>query len=384
MKPRLLFIPAIHGFQNPRNGGQLRTRGLIEGLSREFEIDIYSAHYVVGNAENEIEFSRNVCPRWQRLLIRSLTKRIIGRTIRLVARRILSKPPQHQTNGNDIIRSLITTRLQGKSAHHYDLILFDTLLLAPFHVPPKVRRKVWFSLHNVDSVLHPASTFYAWHEANFAQFSEGVITCTEKDRQIISSMNQGIKSLVWPNGCFPPSSDLQQQAKEFDIAFVGSLDYPPNIEGLRFYFTRVAPLLKREVRLLIIGRNPSKETLSFLLSQSNTIIQANVDSVEHWLRKACISMVPLLSGSGSRLKIAESLILGIPCISTEIGAEGYAKSTPGLTVVSDGDEQAFATNIQHLINQTPDHQAIQQSASQFLWSNTIKEHELLTHIASDK
>ena len=383
MKPRLLFIPAIHGFQNPGNGGQLRTRGLIEGLLREFEIDIYSAHYTVGNSENNVEFTRNICPKWQRILICGLTTRIIGRVIRLAAERILPAPCQEQSNGNDIYRSFITTWLQGKAAYDYDIILFDTLLLAPFHVLPEIRRKVWFSLHNVDSILHPTSTFYAWHEANFTQFSQGVITCTEKDRQIITSMSHGIKSLVWPNGCFPPSHDLKQGAKEFDIAFVGSLDYPPNIEGLRFYFQQVAPLLKRELRLLVIGRNPSKETLAFLRSQNNTIVQANVDSVEFWLLQAHISMVPLLSGSGSRLKIAESLILGLPCISTEIGADGYPQSTHGLIVVPDKDAHAFAANIERLINQAPNSQVIQGGASQFLWSNTIRPKELLTHITPD-
>jgi glycosyltransferase involved in cell wall biosynthesis len=47
-----------------------------------------------------------------------------------------------------------------------------------------------------------------------------------------------------------------------------------------------------------------------------------VPDVRPFYRDACAVVVPLRAGSGTRLKILESMAAGIPVISTSIGAEG--------------------------------------------------------------
>ena len=384
MKPRLLFIPAIHGFQKPGNGGQLRTRGLIEGLTLEFDVDIYSHHHKVGDSKNTIDFADNVCPLWHRTLIQQLNIRVIGRLVKVACRLLFPLSLPNQSSGNNIIRGLITAFLKQKKAREYDLIMFDTLILTPFSIPSEVRKKTWFSLHNIDSTIHKENLFYEWHESNLNKFCNGVIVCTKYDEKIISSRNPNVKTLVWANGCFPPIRLNQNPTKNFDVAFVGSLNYQPNIDGLKFFFSQVVPSLTKPIKILVLGRNPSAEFAEFLKSNHNTTVKANVANIEDWLPQAKASIVPLLEGSGSRLKIAESLILGLPCISTELGAEGYPTSSNGLFITPDNDGIAFARAVDYVLDKDIDNHQIQIDAEQFLWSNTIRATQLLQHLKQEQ
>jgi glycosyltransferase involved in cell wall biosynthesis len=57
-------------------------------------------------------------------------------------------------------------------------------------------------------------------------------------------------------------------------------------------------------------------------SAPNTVIHGFVPDLSNMWEMASLSIVPLLAGSGTRLKILESLANGVPCVSTTIGAFG--------------------------------------------------------------
>lgn len=109
------------------------------------------------------------------------------------------------------------------------------------------------------------------------------------------------------------------------VLYVGTVHYPPNLQGLQWFLANVWPLIVESnprARFRIIGKGGS------LLGEQPSSVEVldYVDSLTDHYAAADVLVVPLFSGSGIRLKILEAFAHGIPVVSS---TEGYL----GLDVV---------------------------------------------------
>jgi polysaccharide biosynthesis protein PslH len=74
-------------------------------------------------------------------------------------------------------------------------------------------------------------------------------------------------------------------------------------------------------RILIVGKNPVPRVRAYA-DLSGVTVTGEVPDVRPYYQRAWLQMVPLWIGGGTRLKIAESLAMGTPVVSTTIGAQG--------------------------------------------------------------
>lgn len=108
------------------------------------------------------------------------------------------------------------------------------------------------------------------------------------------------------------------------IGFLGSLDWEPNRKGLVWFIEQVLPFIAEQVpdvRFSIAGRG-SKEFCATLNLPSSATCVGEVDSVPDFYASQAISVAPLLSGSGIRIKLLEAFALSTPVVTTAQGAEG--------------------------------------------------------------
>ncbi|POY39253.1 hypothetical protein C3K47_01800 [Solitalea longa] len=119
------------------------------------------------------------------------------------------------------------------------------------------------------------------------------------------------------------------QAYQFDrpkvieplkLLFVGSLDWYPNVNGIKWFVNNVLGNL-RNTELWIVGRNPTDEIMS--LNNDKVKVFANVPSVEEYFLKADIFICPIFEGGGINIKILEALSYGIPLVATDFALRGY-------------------------------------------------------------
>ena len=110
-----------------------------------------------------------------------------------------------------------------------------------------------------------------------------------------------------------------------DLAFVGSMDWLANVDGVTWFVEEVLPLIRRRkpgCTLGIIGRTPPASIQEMARRDPAIFVTGTVPDVRPYLWGSAISIVPLRIGGGTRLKIYESMAARVPVVSTTIGAEG--------------------------------------------------------------
>jgi len=112
-------------------------------------------------------------------------------------------------------------------------------------------------------------------------------------------------------------------SQENTIFHIGSMDWKPNTEGVKWFLDKVLPLVnkrKEDVDLHLAGRSMPK--FFYNLANKNIVIDGEIDDAETYMKKNNLMIVPLCRGSGIRIKILEAMALGKTIISTSTGASG--------------------------------------------------------------
>lgn len=141
------------------------------------------------------------------------------------------------------------------------------------------------------------------------------------------------------------------------ILFVGNLNHSPNLEGLRFFIREVLPLILKEepnLRLKISGRSildkKSHQEFLSLIAPFPVDLDLNPENIRKSYDDTICSVVPILSGAGTRVKIIEAFALKCPVVSTTKGAEGLGVSNHKEILISDSPK-GFANHCLNLFKQ---------------------------------
>jgi glycosyltransferase involved in cell wall biosynthesis len=108
------------------------------------------------------------------------------------------------------------------------------------------------------------------------------------------------------------------------IVFVGLMNYRPNVDAVVTFARKVWPKLRKQFpqcSLTLVGADPVDEVLA-LREEAGVEVTGTVPDVRPYYQDALVSIVPLRTGGGTRLKILEAMAAGVPVVSTPLGAEG--------------------------------------------------------------
>jgi glycosyltransferase involved in cell wall biosynthesis len=245
---------------------------------------------------------------------------------------------------------------------------FDAIILENSLNAVKVIRrydkkvKIIYNAHNVDANLAKAAfnrkeitskelkNCYDL-ESNLYKKVNAIFTCSNDDRDMLDQMNNGrLKIAVIPNGVNIPEKRynvaVNEEIPQF-LLFCGSLWSVPNAEGLYWFCKEIWPKILHQfpkLKLLVVGIGELPEKYSDTYSTTSTEFTGAVDDVKPYYNKAAVSIVPLLTGSGTRLKILEAMGMGVPVVSTTIGAEGIDYKDGKEILIAD-EENDFANKI---------------------------------------
>ena len=129
-------------------------------------------------------------------------------------------------------------------------------------------------------------------------------------------------------------------ANPFHVFHLGSLEWMPNVEAVLWFIKEVWPLIlaiDKRFKLFIAGKNMP----DFLrkMQIENVIMAGEVEDAYDFVKDKAITVVPLLSGSGIRLKILEAMAASKLVISTSVGAQGIDYISGKHLLIADKPEE---------------------------------------------
>jgi glycosyltransferase involved in cell wall biosynthesis len=224
----------------------------------------------------------------------------------------------------------------------FDVVQLEMLYMAPYVADIRAHSKAMVVLraHNVEHKIweriaketkfflkrwyinHLAKTLKEY-ELNALETVDGIAAITRKDaaffRKYCSKPVIDIPYGVYPEE-FKPKSEIEGKPMFYHI---GSMNWMPNEEGIRWFIDEVLPKTVEKVPGFVYhlaGRN-MPEWLS-TLKDSHVNVIGEVPDAKAFVADHDVAIVPLLSGSGIRIKIIESMAMGKTVITTRVGAEG--------------------------------------------------------------
>uniref|UniRef100_Q01T64 Glycosyl transferase, group 1 n=1 Tax=Solibacter usitatus (strain Ellin6076) TaxID=234267 RepID=Q01T64_SOLUE len=340
-------------------GGALRSASLLEYLSLRYDVDCIVFRQP-GAADPAALFPpgrvRSVTVVDLPANGRGLTARALRNAAR-VARRV---PPLVDRFAG--FESQIARALEGR---RYQLGLVEHSWCAPYleQISPVCERTV-LDLHNVESLLHGRCAHTAGRAAALAhgvfeeasrklekfwlpRFSE-VLATSEIDAALARAIAPQARILVYPNALPPVARPAG--ADEEVVVFSGNMEYHPNQTAVAFFRREVWPALRERWPNLtwrLVGKNAHAVT-RYIEGDPRIQVTGAVDDAVRELARARVAVVPLLTGSGTRLKILEAWAAGIPVVSTTIGAEGLPACDGETLLLADG-AAPFAAAVTRLL-----------------------------------
>ena len=131
---------------------------------------------------------------------------------------------------------------------------------------------------------------------------------------------------------------------------LGKFRIPPEHSGVQYFVKEIWPRLATEfprLKLRLIGKNPGAVT-RYISGVAGIETTGPVEDAIRELAKVEVAVVPLISGSGTRLKILEAWAAARPVVSTTLGAEGLG-ARHGIDIVLADTPDAFVASVTRLL-----------------------------------
>lgn len=250
----------------------------------------------------------------------------------------------------------------------FDVIHIESIFLTPYL--PLIRKysnaKVILRAHNVEHLIWERiakctkNIFKRWYvkklalalkvyELEHISQYDGIACITQKDADyfIKAGCRKPIVSI--PFGIIAPDTMDNVDEEPNSLFHIGSMDWIPNLEGVSWFLEKVWPKVLNEVpqaRMYLAGRKMPQTLMN--TEYRNVSIVGEVPDAMYFIESKKINIVPLLSGSGIRVKIIEAMSVGKTVISTTIGAEGI-EYTDGKNILIADTPDEFVMQIKRCV-----------------------------------
>jgi glycosyltransferase involved in cell wall biosynthesis len=356
-------------------GGALRSASLLEYLARRYTVDAI----LFRQPHEKIP----VCSWADRLLIVELPehrKDAFAKVARNLGRLLRGVPPliDRFSGFGDQIAKFV-------SGQDYAVSVIEHFWCAAYHeqIAPRSGTTV-LDLHNIESDWHnrcalnepgPVGVILRRFGARALAMEQNLLprfsmllATSETDAGRLRAIAPAANPCVYPNTI--PLVPEPAHPDDNAIVFAGNLEYLPNVQAVRYFHQKVWPLVRKRnpgLRLRLIGRN-SHGVSRYIEGDPSVDVTGPVFDAVSEMGKCKVGVVPVQSGSGTRLKILEMWAAGIPVVSTTLGAEGLCAVPDRHLLIADGAAD-FAESIDRLLRSDEERRSLGSSGRRFYEEN---------------
>lgn len=250
--------------------------------------------------------------------------------------------------------------------HTYDLIIFESSILVPYADlfadscdaklvlrAHNIEHRIWERLSRTGTnrlvawYMKLSSRFLKKEEIRIMDKMDMIIPVSESDALFFTSLSKGPEVVVSGIGLdfdqYPYTES--NRGDQLVLGFIGSLDWRPNLYGLKWLLTHVVSELKKSgvsFRLRVAGSQMPGELKKW--EGFHVQLLGEVESAVKFYEGIDVLVVPLFAGSGTRVKILEAMAMGKLVITTTIGVEGIG-ATEGTHFLRADTKEAFVERI---------------------------------------
>jgi len=165
------------------------------------------------------------------------------------------------------------------------------------------------------------------------------------------------RTSLWlaPNGVdieyFQPVAQQNLAEGTPKLVFGGSMDVSMNQDAVRWFVGSILPIIKQQVpdaKFWIVGRNPPAAIRS-LAERPGITVTGSVPDIREYYRQADVFVIPGRLGGGTKIKTLEAMAMGLPIVSTTVGAQGLEVRSGRHLYIADNPE-VFAAYVVELLD----------------------------------
>lgn len=346
----------------PQEGHQLRAWHILRALAGAHEISLLSF------VRNDDELDR--CGPLREMLVHFETFTIpaeqTGRALAHAAAKSLygTRPfvAEKYTSAQMCLRASALARA-------VDLVHVDMLPLMQLVAGAEKRVPVVLNAHNVEHLLLrqratieprlPQRLFLQGQVAKLMAFEKEacrrashILACSADDADSLASLAPETPISVVPNGVDvernrPAETGIPDHPPR--LVFVGQMGWFPNLDGVQWFIAEILPRIlavRPDAEFVLVGKSGGLHVPAAL--RAHVRLPGFVENLESAIHHADVYVVPLRTGSGTRLKVLEAMAFGKAIVTTHIGAQGIDLESGGEALFADSAED-FAAAVLRLI-----------------------------------
>ena len=186
-------------------------------------------------------------------------------------------------------------------------------------------------------------------EVAFLKCVDSIVAIAPSDLNTFNDLTIVPTHLYLPGLNLGLEVDLELQP--FKLFHIGSMEWMANVQGVEWFLQKVWPIVKSaypQLEFHLAGKGLNKSDSRFF--QSGVYNHGEVDNAQSFMLTHGICVVPVVAGSGIRMKLIEAMSLGIPCVTTKIGVQGIDVESHVHVEIADSHKE-FANSVIIMIQQ---------------------------------
>ncbi len=182
--------------------------------------------------------------------------------------------------------------------------------------------------------------------------ADKVLTLTPQGRDELLSIAPDLDISVVPHGVDIEQFCVSQEcSKEQAVMFLGNYPHDPNRDAVIYFYQRIWPRVREEVKdakFYVVGKDPTPDLLELAEKDPSVVVTGTVEDVRPYFERSKVFVCPVRIGGGFRGKILEAMAMGLPIVSTSLGAEGV-DATDGKEMYIADQPEDFARKVVELL-----------------------------------
>jgi glycosyltransferase involved in cell wall biosynthesis len=345
----------------PDSGPKVKTWNVLKYLAERYEVTLVS--FVRGDQSDDVAHLQRYCRAVHTV---PMERGAVRDGLAMVRSMLTGQPWMMVRDDRMVMRRLVDRLAAGGS---FDVIHADQLNMAQYaeRVPGAFKvldahNALWLLYKRLWETMSPGLRKLLlgrdWpllraYEGRMVHEFDAVLAVSHEDKAALQeAAGQPVDITVIPIAIDTDEvAVIEREAEPRHILHIGTMYWPPNIDGVFWFAHEVYPLIRQQrpdVCFDIVGARPPQEIAALSGDRTGINVIGYVADPTPYLQRAALMVVPLRAGGGMRVKILNALAQGIPIVSTTLGCEGIAVTSGEGILIADAPPE-FAAAVLNLL-----------------------------------